>query len=87
MFILSWILPGLIAGLLGSKIVIARDEGMLLNVVLGIFGGISGGYLFSILATDRDTRTDLFSVGAATAGAILVIAIYHSIRRIAAQRR
>ena len=82
--ILSWILLGLIAGLLGSKIVSRRDEGMFLNISLGMVGAVAGGYLFNFLGPDRATRLDLYSVLVATAGAILVLIVYHGIRRIKA---
>ena len=84
MSILSWVLLGLIAGLLGSKIVNRRGEGMLLNTVLGIVGAVTGGYLFNFVGPDRAARLDLYSVFVATAGAILVL--YHGIRRITLQR-
>ena len=47
MSIFSWILLGLIAGLLGSKIVSRRGEGMFLNIGLGIVGAVTGGYLLN----------------------------------------
>ena len=46
MSILSWILLGLIAGFLGSKIVNRHGEGIFLDIVLGIVGAVAGGYLF-----------------------------------------
>jgi uncharacterized membrane protein YeaQ/YmgE (transglycosylase-associated protein family) len=82
--ILSWILLGLIAGLLGSKIVSRRDENMFLNIGLGMVGAVAGGYIFNFFGPDRTTRLDLFRVLVATAGAILVLIVYHGIRRIKA---
>jgi uncharacterized membrane protein YeaQ/YmgE (transglycosylase-associated protein family) len=84
--ILSWVLLGLIAGLLGSKTVNRRGEGMLLNTVLGIVGAVTGGYLFNFVGPDRAARLDLYSVLVATAGAILVLVVYHGIRRMRIQR-
>ena len=46
--ILSWILLGLIVGLLGGKIVSRRDEGMFLNIGLAIVGAVTSGYLFNL---------------------------------------
>jgi len=82
--ILRWIILGLIAGLLGSKIVSRRDEGMFLNIGLGMVGAVAGGYLFNFLGPDRATPLNLYSVLVATAGAILVLIVYHGIRRIKA---
>ncbi len=84
--ILSWILLGLIAGLLGSKIVSRRGEGMFVNVGLAIVGAVAGGYLFNFFGSDRLTRLDYLSVLVATAGAILVLIVYHGIRRMTVQR-
>jgi uncharacterized membrane protein YeaQ/YmgE (transglycosylase-associated protein family) len=86
MSILSWILLGLIAGFLGSKIVNRHGEGIFLDIVLGIFGAIAGGYLFSLFGAGRVTGLNLYSVLVATAGAILVLVVYHGFRRITAQR-
>jgi uncharacterized membrane protein YeaQ/YmgE (transglycosylase-associated protein family) len=100
--ILSWVLLGLIAGLLGSKIVNRHGEGMLLNTVLAIVGAVTGGYLFNFVGPDRAARLDLYraarldlyraarldlySVLVATAGAVLVLVVYHGIRRMRIQR-
>jgi uncharacterized membrane protein YeaQ/YmgE (transglycosylase-associated protein family) len=83
---LSWILLGLIAGLLGTKILSRRDERMFLNIGLGIVGSVTGGYLFNFFDPDRVRRLDLYSVLVATAGAILVLIVYHGIRRMMLQR-
>ena len=86
MSILSWILLGLIAGFLGSKIVNRHGEGIFLDIVLGIFGAIAGGYLFSLFGAGRVTGLNLYSVLVATVGAVLVLAAYHGIRRITVHR-
>jgi len=43
MSIFAWIILGLIAGFIGSKIVNKRGEGLVLDLVLGIVGAIAGG--------------------------------------------
>ncbi len=78
--IVSWILLGLIAGLLGGKVLSRRGEGMFVNIGLAIVGAVTSGYLFNFFGPD------LFSVLVATAGAILVLVVYHGIRRMTAQR-
>ena len=86
MSILSWILLGLIAGFLGSKIVNRHGEGIFLDIVLGIVGAVAGGYLFSYFGAGRITGLNLYSVLVATAGAVLVLVVYHGVRRITVQR-
>ena len=46
MSIISWIILGLIAGFIGSKIVKGEGQGFWLNIALGIIGAIVGGFLF-----------------------------------------
>ena len=48
MSIVAWILLGLIAGFVGSKLVNKTGEGVLLDIVLGVVGAIVGGYVFSM---------------------------------------
>ena len=47
MSIIGWIILGLIAGFIASKLVNRQGEGIILDIVLGIVGAIVGGWLFS----------------------------------------
>ena len=49
MGIVSWIVLGLIAGFIGSKIVNKTGSGMVIDIVLGVVGAIVGGYLASLV--------------------------------------
>jgi uncharacterized membrane protein YeaQ/YmgE (transglycosylase-associated protein family) len=80
MSILAWIVLGLIAGFIGSKIVNKTGEGLILDIVLGIVGAVVGGYLFSIFGAHGVTGVNLYSVCVAVIGAVLVLVIYHTIR-------
>ena len=79
MSILGWIILGLIAGFIGSKIVNKSGEGLVLDIVLGIVGAIVGGYVFSLLGATPVTGFNLYSMFVAVVGAILVLVIYHAI--------
>lgn len=46
MSLLAWAFLGLLAGFIGSKLVNKRGEGLVLDVVLGIVGALSGGFVF-----------------------------------------
>jgi uncharacterized membrane protein YeaQ/YmgE (transglycosylase-associated protein family) len=48
MGIISWIILGLIAGFIGSKIVDKQGQGLWLNIALGIVGALVGGFLFDL---------------------------------------
>lgn len=81
MSVLAWIVLGLIAGFIGSKIVNKRGEGLLLDIVLGIVGAVVGGFLFNAFGAVGVTGFNLYSLLVAVIGAILVLVVYHAIRR------
>jgi uncharacterized membrane protein YeaQ/YmgE (transglycosylase-associated protein family) len=81
MSFLAWIVLGLIAGFIGSKIVNRRGEGMILDIVLGIVGALVGGWLFSVFGAHGVTGLNLYSMFVAVIGAIVVLLIFHAIRR------
>jgi len=83
MSIFAWIILGLVAGFIGSKIVNKRGEGLLLDLVLGIVGAIAGGWLFNTFGASGVTGLNLYSLMVAVVGAIVVLVVYHAIRRAA----
>jgi uncharacterized membrane protein YeaQ/YmgE (transglycosylase-associated protein family) len=76
---ISWIILGLIAGFIGSKIVNKTGEGLILDIVLGIVGAIVGGWLFSLVGSNGVTGLNLWSLLVAVIGAIVVLVVYHAI--------
>ena len=81
MSILAWIILGLIAGFIGSKIVNKRGEGLILDIILGIVGAVVGGWLFRTFGASGVTGLNLYSLLVAVAGAIVVLLVYHAVRR------
>ena len=79
MSIIGWILLGLIAGFIASKIVNKSGEGFFLDIVLGIVGAIVGGFLFSLFGASGVTGFNLYSMIVAVIGAIIVLVIYHAV--------
>jgi uncharacterized membrane protein YeaQ/YmgE (transglycosylase-associated protein family) len=79
MSIIGWIVLGLIAGFIASKIVNKQGEGVMLDIVLGIVGAIVGGYLFSLFGAQGVSGVNIYSMFVAVVGAIIVLVIYHSI--------
>ena len=79
MGIISWIILGLIAGFIASKIVDARGQGMMLDIVLGIVGAIVGGFVFSAFGAEGITGFNLWSVLVAIAGSVIVLWVYHAV--------
>jgi uncharacterized membrane protein YeaQ/YmgE (transglycosylase-associated protein family) len=83
MSFLAWIVLGLVAGFVGSKIVNKTGEGLFLDIILGIVGAIVGGWLFSMFGASGVTGLNLYSFAVAVIGAIVVLVVYHAIRRAA----
>ena len=81
MSFIAWIVLGLLAGFIGSKIVNRRGEGLLLDIGLGIVGAIVGGWLFRIFGGGGVSGINLHSLFVAVIGAVAVLLLYHAIRR------
>jgi uncharacterized membrane protein YeaQ/YmgE (transglycosylase-associated protein family) len=79
MSIIGWIVLGLIAGFIGSKIVNKTGEGFILDIVLGIVGAIVGGFLFTEFGATGITGFNLYSMFVAVIGAIVVLVLYHAV--------
>jgi uncharacterized membrane protein YeaQ/YmgE (transglycosylase-associated protein family) len=80
MSILAWIILGLIAGFIASKIVNRAGEGIILDIVLGIVGAVVGGALFHLFGMAGVTGLNLYSLLVAVVGAIVFLVVYHAIR-------
>ena len=78
MSVLGWILLGLIAGFIASKIVNRKGQGFLLDIVLGIVGAVVGGFLFSAIGATGITGFNLYSMFVAVVGATLLLWLYHA---------
>jgi uncharacterized membrane protein YeaQ/YmgE (transglycosylase-associated protein family) len=79
MSIVGWILLGLIAGFIGSKIVNKSGQGFLLDIALGIIGAVVGGFLFSAVGATGITGFNLYSMFVAIVGSVVVLWVYHAV--------
>ena len=77
MSFIAWIILGLIAGFIASKIVNRAGEGFLLDIVLGIVGAVVGGWLFRTLGMPGVSGLNLYSLLVAIAGAVVFLVVYH----------
>jgi uncharacterized membrane protein YeaQ/YmgE (transglycosylase-associated protein family) len=78
MGILSWIILGLIAGFIGSKIVNSQGQGFWLNIALGIVGALVGGFLFDLFGAGGVSGLNLWSMIVAVAGSVVVLLLYNA---------
>ena len=81
MSIIAWLVLGLIAGFLGSKLVNNRGEGLLVDIILGVIGSVVGGWLFTQFGMPGVTGLNLYSMVVAVVGAVVVLVIYHAFSR------
>src|SRR5580704_14971646 len=82
MSFLAWIVLGLVAGYIGSKLVNRRGEGMLLDILLGVVGAFAGGWLFHIFGASGVSGLNLYSLFVAVVGSAVLLVLYHAVRRI-----
>ena len=81
MSIIGWIILGLVAGFIASKIVNKEGEGFLRDIVLGVVGAVVGGWLFHLVGARGVTGFNLYSMFVAVVGAVVVLVGYHAGRR------
>jgi len=81
MSIAAWIILGLIAGFIGSKLVNRTGEGLLLDIVLGIVGAVVGGWVFHFFGNTGVTGLNIYSLIVAVIGSVIVLVLYHALRR------
>ncbi len=79
MSIVGWLVLGLIAGFIASKVVNKTGEGLILDIVLGIVGAVVGGFLFTQFGATGVTGFNLYSMFVAVIGAVVVLVIYHAV--------
>ena len=77
MSMIAWIVLGLIAGFIASKVVNKTGEDIVLDLGLGIVGAIVGGFVFNQFGAAGVTGFNLYSMLVALVGAVLVLVIYH----------
>ncbi len=81
MGILSWIILGAIAGWLASMFVNRTGEGLFRDIILGIVGGVVGGWIFAAMGSTGVTGFNLWSLFVAVIGAVVLLTIYHALVR------
>jgi uncharacterized membrane protein YeaQ/YmgE (transglycosylase-associated protein family) len=74
--LIGWLIIGLLAGWLAGKIARGRGFGCIGDVVLGLIGSVIGGWIFTELGIFH-SNTFLFSLAAATVGAVILVSIAH----------
>jgi uncharacterized membrane protein YeaQ/YmgE (transglycosylase-associated protein family) len=83
--VLEWVVLGLVAGFIASKIVNKTGSGLLMDVVLGVLGALVGGFIVRRIPAMPDMfKTGGFNIPTlivATLGAILLMLVFHFLFR------
>jgi uncharacterized membrane protein YeaQ/YmgE (transglycosylase-associated protein family) len=86
MSILAWVILGLVAGFVGSKLVNKTGEGILVDIILGVLGAVGGGWLFNQFGQPGVTGLNLWSFVVAVVGAVIILVLYHALTGKGTQR-
>jgi uncharacterized membrane protein YeaQ/YmgE (transglycosylase-associated protein family) len=87
MSLFAWLVLGLLAGFIASHLVNHRGEGMVLDILLGIVGAIVGGWVAHLAGFAAITRVNLYGIVVAACGAMVLLVLYHAVRRNVIGRR
>jgi len=83
MSILLWILLGGVAGWIASLFMKTdQSQGIIVNIVVGIVGALIGGFVFSFFGAGGVSGFNLYSLRVAVVGAVLLIAVAKTVRRV-----
>jgi uncharacterized membrane protein YeaQ/YmgE (transglycosylase-associated protein family) len=79
---ISWIIMGLIVGVLAKWIMPGKDPGgLLITIGIGIAGAFVGGFIGAKLGFGAVTGFNTGSILIATGGAVLLLAIYRAMKK------
>lgn len=78
MSVIGWLVLGLVAGFIGSKLYGSSGQGLVMDIVLGIVGAVVGGVVFSLLGADGITGFNIWSFIVAIIGSLVVLYVYHN---------
>jgi uncharacterized membrane protein YeaQ/YmgE (transglycosylase-associated protein family) len=79
MSIIAWLVLGLIAGFIASRIYAGTGQGVVLDILLGVVGAFVGGFLFNLIGGVGVTGFNIYSIIVAIIGAVVVLWIYHAV--------
>ena len=81
MSILAWLVLGIVAGFIASKIVNKSGEGLIRDLILGIIGAVVGGWIMETFGKAGVSGLNIYSFVVAILGAVVVLVVFHAIRR------
>jgi len=82
MSILAWVILGIVAGFIASKVVNKTGEGLVRDLILGVIGAIVGGWIMERFGEAGVSGLNVYSLVVSVVGAIIVLVAFHAIRRV-----
>jgi uncharacterized membrane protein YeaQ/YmgE (transglycosylase-associated protein family) len=79
MGVIPWLVLGLIAGFIASRMVNKQGAGMAMDIVLGIVGAVVGGFIAHLVGFEGITGFNIYSTLIAVGGAVVVLVLYHAL--------
>nr|WP_137828293.1 GlsB/YeaQ/YmgE family stress response membrane protein [Methylobacterium sp. L1A1] len=79
MSFLAWIMLGLIAAFVASRIVNNTGQDLSVEILLGIIGAVIGGLLFSQSGGPGVSGLNSYSLFVAIVGSVIVLWLYHAL--------
>ena len=77
-----WVVLGLTAGFIGGRLANRRGKGIMPDVLLGVVGGVTGGWLFYAFGPPGVNGFHLLSHFAAVFGSLVFLLTYYGLRRV-----
>lgn len=81
MSVIAWIILGLIAGFIASRLVNKQGEGLVMDIVLGVVGAVVGGWLVRVVGMSGVSGLNIYSLVVAVLGAVVFLLVYHLLVR------
>jgi uncharacterized membrane protein YeaQ/YmgE (transglycosylase-associated protein family) len=80
MSLVAWIVLGLVAGFIASKLVHHAGKGIILDIVVGALGAVVGGWLFHIFKMSGVTGLTVYALIVAVVGAAVLRELLFNVR-------
>ena len=84
--VLWWLVVGLIAGFLASRVMSGGGYGLIGDIIVGIVGAFIGGFLAGLVGFGTSYGL-IGTIVVAFIGACILLAIFHAVSRGAPRRR
>lgn len=78
--IIAWIIIGGLAGWIAGKIK-DSSQGFFGNIIVGVVGGVLGGWLLSIIGVDVASGGFWFSLLTAVLGSVILLSLLNAIKK------